>query len=137
MILTIKGFMGGFLPQTPIAERRQVVRRLLERVVVSAPASTQEVEVRLHWAQGTVTEHRIVRAVRGWENVVGAGDLWRRVQEWQTAGWTSQCMADELNRTGHRTPRGRPFTAESVRKLIERGGPQATKSPEAGIGRKH
>ena len=32
-------------------------------------------------------------------------------------------MADELNAAGHRTPRGRPFTAESVRQLLARGGP--------------
>jgi DNA invertase Pin-like site-specific DNA recombinase len=117
--------------QTPFAEKRQVVRRLLERVVAWAPASTQEVRVQLHWAQGTVTEHRVARPVRGWEHVTGANDLWQRVQEWQAAGWTSQCIAEELNRSGYRTPRGQTFTAENVRKLSERGGPQAVETRKA------
>jgi DNA invertase Pin-like site-specific DNA recombinase len=107
------------------AQKRQIVRRLVQRAVVWAPASTQEVRVQLHWAYGTVTEHQVTRPVRAWEHVTGAKELWQRVQEWQSAGWTSQRIADGLNRKGHRTPRGLPFTAESVRKLIERGGPQA------------
>jgi hypothetical protein len=117
--------------QTPFAEKRQVVRRLLERVVVWAPALTQEVTVQLHWAHGTVTEHRVTRPVHGWQHVTGAKDLWQRVQEWQTAGWTSGRIAEELNRSGYRTPRGQTFTAQSVRKLSERGGPQAVESRKA------
>jgi hypothetical protein len=111
--------------QTLVVEKRQIVRRLLERVVVWAPASTQEVKVQLHWAYGTVTEHQVTRPVRAWKQVVGATDLWRHVREWQTVGWTSRRMAEELNNEGYRTPHGRPFTPQSVRKLIERGGPQA------------
>ena len=122
--------------RTSVAEKRQIVRRLLQRVVVWAPASTQEVKVQLHWAYGTVTEHRVTRPVRAWKHVIGATDLWQRVQEWQAAGWTSQCIAEELNREGHRTPRGQPFTAESVRKLIERGGPQVVETRKATARRK-
>ena len=79
--------------------------------------------MQLHWAYGTVTEHRVMRSVNAWKCVIGATALWQRVQEWQAAGWTSRRIAEELNSEGHRTPHGRPFTAESVRKLIERGGP--------------
>jgi hypothetical protein len=117
--------------QTSVVEKRQIVRRLLQRAVVWAPASTQEVKVQLHWACGTVTEHQVIRSVRAWTHVTGAADLWRHVQEWQSAGWTSQCIAEELNREGHRTPRGQPFTGESVRKLTERGGPQVAETRKA------
>jgi DNA invertase Pin-like site-specific DNA recombinase len=116
---------------TSVMEKRQIVRRLLQQVVVWAPASTQEVKVQLHWMGGTVTEHRIARSVSAWRQVTTAADLWQRVQEWQTAGWTSRCIAEELNREGHRTPRGLPFRAESVRKLIERGGPQVVETRNA------
>jgi hypothetical protein len=116
---------------TSVAEKRQVVRLLLQQVVVWAPASTQDVKVQLHWTGGTVTEHRITRPVSAWKHVTGARELWQRVRRWQAAGWTSRCIAEELNREGHRTPHGRPFTAESVRKLIERGGMQAAESHEA------
>ena len=65
--------------QTSMVEKRQIVRWLLQRVVVWAPASTQEVTVQLHWTYGTVTEHRITRPVHAWKHVTGAKDLWQRV----------------------------------------------------------
>jgi DNA invertase Pin-like site-specific DNA recombinase len=111
-------------PTTSVVQKRQVVRLLLQRVVVWAPASSQEVKVQLHWTGGTMTEHRITRTVATWEQVADAQVMWQLVQSWQAAGWTSRRMAQELNAAGHRTPRGRPFTAASVRKLQERGGPR-------------
>ena len=84
-------------PTTSVVEKRQVVRLLLQRVVVWAPASSQEVKVQLHWTGGTVTEHQVLRPVRAWEQVADAADLWRQAQEWQAAGWTSRRMAEELN----------------------------------------
>ena len=115
------------MPTTSVVEKRQVVRLLLQRVVVWAPSSSQEVRVQLHWTGGTVTEHQISRAVRTWEQVADATTVWERVQGWRAAGWTSRRMADELNTAGHRTPHGRPFTAESVRQLLARGGPRLAK----------
>ena len=46
-----------------------MVRLLLQRVVVWPSASSQELRVQLHWSGGTMTEHPIIRAVRGWEQV--------------------------------------------------------------------
>lgn len=122
--------------QTSLAEKRQIVRRLLQTVVVWAPASTQEVKVQLHWAYGTVTEHQVLRPVVAWKQVTGAADLWRQVREWQAVGWTSRRIGEALNREGHRTPRGQPFTAETVRKLTERGGPHVGKTWKATSQRK-
>jgi DNA invertase Pin-like site-specific DNA recombinase len=116
-------------PTTSVVEKRQVVRLLLQRVVVWAPSSSQEVRVQLHWTGGTVTEHQISRAVRTWEQVADAAVVWEQLRSWQVAGWTSRRMAEALNAAGHRTPRGRPFTAESVRQLVARGGPR--RSPAA------
>jgi DNA invertase Pin-like site-specific DNA recombinase len=122
--------------RTSMVEKRQIVRRLLQRAVVWAPASTQEVTVQLHWAYGTVTEHRITRPVHAWKHVTGAKGLWQHVKEWQTAGWTSRRIADELNTEGYRTPHGQPFTAQSVRKLVERGGPQVVETQKVTTQRK-
>ena len=110
-------------PQTGLAEKRQVVRLLLQRVVVWAPRSSQEVTVQLHWSGGTVTEHSLRRPVHSWEQMSDAAEVWERLQTWHSAGWQSGRMAKELNDLGHRTPHGKSFTAASVRKLLERGGP--------------
>jgi DNA invertase Pin-like site-specific DNA recombinase len=115
-------------PQTGVVQKRQIIRLLLERVVVWVPPSSQEVTVHLHWSLGTVTEHRLRRPVHSWEQVANAAELRRRLEAWQAAGWPSRRMAAELNAAGYQTPRGQPFTAASVRKLLARGGrrrPQA------------
>jgi len=113
-------------PQTSIMDKREVVRLLLQQVVVWAPASTQEVKVQLHWTGGTVTEHHLRRPVGSWRQVTDVAALLERVREGKAAGWTSGQIAEELNAAGHRTPRGNLFTAESVRQLQRRTGRQAS-----------
>jgi DNA invertase Pin-like site-specific DNA recombinase len=112
-------------PQTSLTDKRQVVRLLLQRVVVWAPATSQEVRVQLHWTGGTVTEHQLKRPVRAWSQVTDAAGLLERVRQGQAAGWTSSRIAEDLNATGYRTPRGQPFTAANVRQLRTRVEPQA------------
>lgn len=112
-------------PQTTVEEKRQVIRLLLQRVVVQTMGSSQELLVQLHWSGGTMTEHPILRAVRGWDQVSDAAAVWQRVQDGRGAGWTSRRIAAELNAAGYRTPHGRSFTCESVRQLLARGGPRA------------
>ncbi|MBV8430409.1 MAG: recombinase family protein [Solirubrobacterales bacterium] len=111
-------------PRTAVEEKRQVVRLLLQRVVVQASASRPALLVHLHWSGGTVTEHQVPRTVRSWEQVADAAVVWQRVQDWRTEGWTSRRMAAELNAAGYRTPRGQPFTSASIRQLLARGGPR-------------
>jgi hypothetical protein len=109
-------------PQTGVAQKRRIIRLLLERVVVWAPASSQEVTIHLHWSLGTVTEHRITRPVGSWDQLASTAEVRQLVDAWRAAGWPSRRMAAELNAAGYQTPRGKPFTAESVRQLLARGG---------------
>jgi DNA invertase Pin-like site-specific DNA recombinase len=113
-------------PQTGVAEKRRIIRLLLERVVVWAPASSQEVTIHLHWSLGTVTEHRSTRPVRSWDQLASTAEVRQFVDVWRAAGWPSRRMAAELNAAGYQTPRGKPFTAESVRQLLARRGPGRT-----------
>jgi DNA invertase Pin-like site-specific DNA recombinase len=115
--------------QTGVAQKRQIVRMLVERVVVWAPASSPEVTVHVHWSLGTVTEHRVTRPVGRWEQMPQAAEVYQRVQAWQAAGWSSRRIAAALNAAGYRPPRGQPFTAESVRTLVARGGPRRPAEP--------
>ena len=109
-------------PRTSVEEKRQVIRLLLQQVVVWPSASSQELKVQLHWSGGTVTEHQVIRMVKTWEQVADIPAIGERLQREQAAGGTSGSVAAELNAAGYRTPRGRPFTAESVRQLLVRCG---------------
>ena len=112
--------------QTGVVEKRRVVRLLLERVVVWVQSSSQEVKVHLHWSLGTVTEHRITRPVRSWGQLASTATVLQLIQSWQAEGRPSRRMAQELNEAGYKTPKGKPFTAESVRQLLARGVPGST-----------
>jgi DNA invertase Pin-like site-specific DNA recombinase len=118
-------------PLTGVAEKRQIIRSLLDRVVVWAPRSSREVTVHLHWSLGTVTEHRLTRRVRSWDQLASTAEVLKRLDTWKAAGWPSGRMAAELNAAGYETPRGRPFTAESVRQLLARGRSGKTPGPPA------
>jgi len=107
-------------PQTSLTDKRQVVRLLVQRVVVWAPVSSQAVRVQVHWTGGTMTEQQCRRPVRAWSQVSELAALLERVRQGQAAGWTSRRIAAELNATGHRTPHGKSFTAASVRQLRRR-----------------
>ena len=107
-------------PQTPLTDKRQVARLLLQRVVVWAPASSQQLRVQLHWTGGTVTDHQVSRPVGAWSQVTDVTTLLERVRQGQAVGWASRRIAEELNTMGYRTPRGKPLTAETVRQLRSR-----------------
>jgi len=120
--------------QTGVAQKRRIIRSLLERVVVWAPTSSLEATIHLYWSLGTVTEHRLTRPVRSWDQLASTAEVRPLVEAWKAAGWPSRRMAAELNAMGHRTPRNKPFTAESVRQLLSRGGAGRTAgqpAPEA------
>jgi DNA invertase Pin-like site-specific DNA recombinase len=107
-------------PQSSAADKRQVVRLLLQRAVVWAPASSPQARVQLHWSGGMVTEHQILRPLAAWKQLPDLEQLLVQVRQWHDGGWTSRRIAEELNATGRLTPRGNPFTAEIVRQLLSR-----------------
>jgi len=107
-------------PQTSVTDKRHVVRLLLQRVLVWAPASSQHAKVELHWTGGTMTEHQVTRSLAAWEQVEDLASLLKQLRQWHGTGWTSSRMAAELNATGHRTPHGKEFTAATVRQLLSR-----------------
>jgi DNA invertase Pin-like site-specific DNA recombinase len=107
-------------PQTSVVDKRQVTRLLLQRVVVWAPATSQHAKVQLHWTGGTVTEHQIPRSLGRWKQLEDLNVLLDHVRQWHVTGWTSSRIAEELNATGRRTPRGNTFTAATVRQLLSR-----------------
>jgi DNA invertase Pin-like site-specific DNA recombinase len=107
-------------PRTSVTDKRHVVRLLLQRVVVWAPATSQTAKVQLHWTGGTVTEHQVTRSVAAWKRVEDLAGLLKQLRQWQEQGWTARRIAEVLNARGQRTPHGMAFTAATVRQLQSR-----------------
>jgi hypothetical protein len=107
-------------PRTSVTDKRQVMRLLVQRVVVWAPAASHEVRVQVHWSGGTVTEHSVRRPVGSWDRLGDGPAIATCIRQGQAAGWTARRIAEELHTRGHRTPRGHPFTAANVRQWLAR-----------------
>jgi DNA invertase Pin-like site-specific DNA recombinase len=100
------------------ADRRAVVRQLLERVVLTRRGSGEEIDVVVRWRGGTETRHEVYQGLRRTADLVGFEALRARVTEWRGQGKTGEQIAEELNREGHRTARGGPYTGARVRRLF-------------------
>ena len=107
-------------PTTP-EDRRQVVRLLMDRVVLTVDPGDDHVAVRLEWAGGTVRERTIHRAVQGYRNQQAWASLAARLATLQGRGETPKAIAAILDRDGFRPPkRASRFRAGMVRRLFSR-----------------
>jgi len=108
---------------TTEADRKQVIRQVIERVVASVEGDTEWVEVTIQWIGGHRTVTRVRRPVRRLEQLSSLGALRARIVELREAGLTSVAIADRLNEEGWRPAKRRAtFSAEMVRSLISRTG---------------
>jgi len=108
-------------PQTSAADRKEIVRLLVERVVVHVRADSERGEVEIAWRGGLTTNHGIVRSVSRYESLSDYRQLLDRIGQLRQEGLTIVQVAKQLNQEGYRTPRSRKgYTSTSVRKLLSR-----------------
>ncbi len=99
------------------ADRRAIVRQLIDRVVLTRRGSGAEIDVVVRWRGGSETRHEVCQRLRRTTDLVGFEALCSRVKELRGQGKTGEQIADELNREGHRTARGGDYTGSRVRRL--------------------
>jgi DNA invertase Pin-like site-specific DNA recombinase len=105
-------------PTTTMADRRAIVRQLVERVVVTRHGTTEVIEVVIRWLGGSESRHEVHQGLRRYDGLGGYAELKDRVRELRAAGRTGGQIAEVLNQEGYRTPRGGPFTGHRVRRLF-------------------
>jgi DNA invertase Pin-like site-specific DNA recombinase len=106
---------------TTAADRKQVVRLLIERVEVLVRGQTEQVDVTIHWAGGFVSQHRLTRTVNRYEQLADYQRLRARVEELRQQGQSMQEVADSLNAEGfHPAKRAERFTAGMVGGFLSR-----------------
>src|SRR5262245_36522238 len=97
-------------PTTCGADRRAVVRLLIERVELTRRGGTELIDVVVCWRGGAVGRHVVRQRVRGYQHLGGYGELRARVAELRGEGKTSTQIAVVLNMEGFAMPRGEAFT---------------------------
>jgi hypothetical protein len=107
---------------TPAADRKEIVRALIERVTVTMPGDAQNVGVRIQWIGGMSTEHAIRRPISRYERLSDFPRTRRLVEDAVAAGQSAAQFAEFLDREGFRPPSGRAdrFTPGRARDLVYR-----------------
>jgi DNA invertase Pin-like site-specific DNA recombinase len=100
------------------ADRRAIVRQLIDHAVVKRQGVGEEIEVVVHWRGGWESRHQVHQGLRRYDQLRHYADLRARVTALRGEGQTGEQIAAVLNDEGYRTPRGGAFTGDRVRRLF-------------------
>jgi len=120
-------------PSTTDADRKEVLRQILEEVAVTVQDHTEWCDVRVRWVGGFETRTRIRRPVARVEQLADAEGLRRRVMELKAEGLAAPAIAGQLAIEGRRATDGGPMTASVVRRLLRRYGLADSRPAPAGV----
>jgi DNA invertase Pin-like site-specific DNA recombinase len=110
-------------PGTTNASRKQVIRFLVERVIVQVRCDREFVDATIHWSGGYESQHEIVRPVATYAQLRDFESLMSRIVELRQAGHTAPEIADALNAEGFYPPKRRgTFTNPVIYQLLKRRG---------------
>lgn len=110
-------------PATTAQDKKEIIRCLIERVVVTRAHGSAEVTAAIHWHGGQVSQHRFQTPTRFYANLPNYQQLLDRVVHWRQRGCTTAQIAAKLNEEGFQPPKRRnDFTAEMVAGLLHRRG---------------
>jgi hypothetical protein len=108
---------------TTNADRKQIVRLLLERVVVQVRYHSEAVEATIHWKGGYQSEHAFTRPVASYAQLQDFERLLKRIVQLRQSGRTAAQIAQTLSDEGfHPLKRCGPFTSAIVHRLLLRRG---------------
>jgi hypothetical protein len=110
-------------PTTTNEDRKQIVRQMIERIVVSVEGVSERVRTEIQWAGGTQTEGAFTRPVARLEQLSYYPRMCERVRVLAAEGLGSREIAEHLNTEGYHPPkRRRTFGGGAVRELMNRLG---------------
>jgi hypothetical protein len=79
---------------TPAADRKEIVRALIERVKVTMPGDTENVLVSILWIGGTSTEHALRQPISRYERLSDFPRMRRLVEDAVAAGQSAVQIAE-------------------------------------------
>jgi DNA invertase Pin-like site-specific DNA recombinase/transposase-like protein len=106
-------------PGTSALDRKQIVRCVVERVIVVADKATELNEVTIVWLGGGTTQHQVARPVGSYEQLKDYRRLTERITRLHHEGLHLAQIAAKLNDEGFIPPRRRGvFTESGISSLV-------------------
>ncbi|MFO0702130.1 MAG: recombinase family protein [Nitrospira sp.] len=110
-------------PGTTMIDRKEILRQVIDRVVVDVVGESECVKLVIHWAGGGETQHGMVRPVARLEQLTYWPQLANRIRELTARKLNAESIAEQLNKEGWKPPkRCEQFGIASVRDLLRRLG---------------
>jgi hypothetical protein len=117
-------------PTTTDADRKQLIRHLVEQVRITVLGTSEKVDVEVTWAGGHRTAAQITRPVACLTQLSYYPQLAARARELAGSGHTIAQIAGRLNAEGFRPPKRIPaFTPNAVRDLLQALGIHRSRTP--------
>lgn len=105
-------------PTTTTADRREVLRILVNRVRVTVNRQSDCVDVVVEWSGGNKSQRRLRRPVGKLSFMEGHEKLLDTMRELRRSGYSASEIAESLNKRGKKTPTQKPFNENLVRSML-------------------
>lgn len=110
-------------PTTTALDRKELIRQVVERVVVNIQGKSEQVQVRIEWVGGGTTEGVMIRPVSQLSDLSTYPQVCQLVQTMTEAGWTAKAIAQAVNEAGYHPRRANEcFGAQTISLLQRRLG---------------
>jgi DNA invertase Pin-like site-specific DNA recombinase len=116
-------------PTTTDLERKNILRQIIEKIVINVEGESEWVEVRMHWLGGHQTYSRFRRPVARIEQLSTWSKIRERILQLKEEGATVRQVAERLNREGFRPPNQKHFTVQAMQSWLVRYGLTKARRP--------
>jgi DNA invertase Pin-like site-specific DNA recombinase len=119
-------------PTTTIQERQEIIRLLIERIIVTVVDNTEKVCIEIHWWGGHKTEAQITRPIANIKHLSYYKEILNRIELLQEDNKSLKDIAVILNEEGWKTAKQKGFfTAETVCSFLASNGKKSRIKPRS------
>ena len=110
-------------PTTTMAERKEIVRQIIQRVIVAGAGMSERLQSTIAWIGGGSTAGVITRPISRIEHLSDYPRLCERIRALAQAGYSTVQITECLAQEGFHSPKqATPFSRQSVVELMRRLG---------------
>ena len=90
---------------TTVMERKEILRQVIDRIMIDVVGKTERVKVDIHWAGGMISKLEMVRPVAKLEQLSYYPQMIERIKHLAGQGLRAAQIAEQLNQEGWRPPK--------------------------------
>lgn len=120
-----------FTETTTHAQRKEIVRQVIQKIIVNIEGESEHVQVSIEWSGGFIGKVSVIRPVAKWTQLSNYSQLCERLRQMAEAQLSTDEMIARLHQEGFHPPKRRKtFNREILRSLMRRLGLGTRRSPK-------